>query len=273
MIKPLKLASPTLTSFARSFTVCATLALSLFATTLQAKTVEKTFDVSSGGLLKLETDVGALRIGTHDLNSVIVEVDIDGRDEDKFEVEFDNSGNDVTVTGTKTDKSRGSWNGNRLKVSYSIKVPKEYNLAVDTAGGSIKISDLTGSVDAHTSGGSITLGRVDGLVKIKTSGGSINVDEVTGTINAHTSGGSVNATISKQPTGDSKLTTSGGSITVYLAADIAVDLTAKTSGGRVRSDFDVDGSVKKKSIQGTINGGGPALVLKTSGGSVKVKSL
>jgi hypothetical protein len=252
---------------------CATLALSLLSGFAQARTVEKSFDVSAGGLLKIETDVGALRISAHDSESVKVEVDINGRDEDNMKVNFDSSGNDVSINGVVDRKKNGFFNGRRLKVTYTIKVPKSYNLDVDTSGGSIKISDLNGNVDAHTSGGSISLGHIDGLVNIKTAGGSINVEEVTGTIKAHTSGGSVNATISKQPTGDSKLTTSGGSITVYLAADIAVDLSAKANGGRVRSDFEVDGKVKKKSIQGSINGGGPDLVLKTSGGSVKVNKL
>lgn len=260
MIKPLKLAG------------FATLALSLFASAVQARTIEKSFDVGDGGLLKLETNVGALKIDTHSASTVLVEVEIDGKNEDKMKVSFDNSGNDVTVTGER-ENNNGFWGSNRLKVTYHITVPKNYNLDVDTAGGSIRISDLNGKVDAHTSGGSISLGSIDGLVDINTSGGSINVDEVTGTIRAHTSGGSVTAKISKQPTGDSKLTTSGGSITVYLAPDIAVDLSARTSGGRVRSDFDVNGTTKKKSIRGTINGGGPELVLKTSGGSVRIKEM
>lgn len=264
MIKPLKFAG---------FATCATLALSLFAASVQARTVEKSFDVSEGGLLKLETDIGALRIGSHNKNSVTVEVDIDGSNEDKFKVSFDSSGNDVSING-EAERSGGFFRGhNNLRVTYTIKVPKNYNLDVDTSGGSIKIDDLNGQVDAHTSGGSISLGHIDGLVNVKTSGGSINVDEVTGTIKAKTSGGSINANISKQPTGDSKLKTSGGSVTVYLAEGIAVDLRAKTSGGRVSSDFDVNGTVKKKSIRGTINGGGPELILKTSGGSVRVKKM
>jgi DUF4097 and DUF4098 domain-containing protein YvlB len=115
------------------------------------------------------------------------------------------------------------------------------------------------------------LGKIRGDVDVKTSGGSIRVDEVSGTINAHTSGGSITAIISQQPLGDSRLTTSGGSVSASLAPSIAVDLTASTSGGRVSSEFEVDGSVKKTRITGKVNGGGPKLVLKTSGGSVRIK--
>jgi len=79
--------------------------------------------------------------------------------------------------------------------------------------------------------------------------------------------------MSEQPQGDSRLTTSGGSVTAYLEASIAVDLSASTSGGRVHSQFDINGSVSKKRIDGEVNGGGPRLVLKTSGGSVNIKKL
>jgi hypothetical protein len=253
----------------------ATLALSLFATAAQAKVINKSFDVSSNGLLKLETNVGSLKINTHNDNVVKVEIKIEGKDEDSMNVSFDKSDNNVTIIGERERKGNwGGWgNSSRLRVSYRITVPQNYNLDVDTSGGSIGISDLKGKVDAHTSGGSISLGHIDGLVDVRTSGGSISVDEVTGTIKAHTSGGSVSAKISRQPTGDSKLTTSGGSITVYLADDIAVDLTARTSGGRVHSEFDVNGETSKRSINGTINGGGPKLILKTSGGGVRVKQM
>jgi hypothetical protein len=62
-------------------------------------------------------------------------------------------------------------------------------------------------------------------------------------------------------------------LTAYLAKGIAVDVDASTSGGRVRSEFDVDGRVKRTSIRGRINGGGPELKMKTSGGSVSIKEI
>lgn len=254
----------------------ATLALTLFANPVDAKTIEKSFDVSQGGKLKLETNAGSIRVDSHGDNVVKVVIEVDGDDsddEDNFKVKFDASGSDVTVTGERKNQKRGFWGNNNVRVHYRVTVPMNYNIDVETAGGSIKVKDLNGNVNAHTSGGSIALGQIDGLVDVHTSGGSINVDEVTGTIKAHTSGGSISARISKQPTGDSKLTTSGGSITAYLVENIAVDLTARTSGGRVRSEFDVNGDIDKKSIVGSINGGGPKLVLKTSGGSVQVNKL
>jgi carbon monoxide dehydrogenase subunit G len=117
------------------------------------------------------------------------------------------------------------------------------------------------------------VGNIVGNVELHTSGGSINTDTVTGNLNAHTSGGSINVTIDKQPTEDAKFTTSGGSITAYLISDVQLNISASTSGGRVKSDFDIDGRVKKMSVKGSINGSGPKLTLKTSGGSIKIKEI
>jgi hypothetical protein len=121
-----------------------------------------------------------------------------------------------------------------------------------------------------TSGGSIRIGKVAGEVKAITSGGSIKVKEVKGTINAKTSGGSVTAYISEQPEGDCSLTTSGGSVSAHLAGNIKVYVDAKTSGGTAHSDFSIDGEKSKRKIRGKINGGGPELYLRTSGGGVKI---
>ena len=210
-------------------------------------------------------------------------------------------------------KSFNFWgsNRNRLKVEFLILVPSNYNLDIRTSGGSIYVQDLTGEIDASTSGGSLTfehidgpvfgktsggsitlksckglcdvktsggsikIGEVDGEVIAKTSGGSIKVNEVHGTIDASTSGGSVTAKISEQPKSDCRLTTSGGSVNVYLADNIAVDLDAKTSAGSVYTDFDVTvrGKLKKTSVRGKINGGGPELYLRTSGGSIYINEM
>ncbi len=146
------------------------------------------------------------------------------------------------------------------------------NASVKTSGGSIHIGQVSGDVEAFTSGGTITIKEAQGNVTAKTSGGSIKVKEVAGTINASTSGGSVIAHISRQPESDCSLQTSGGNVEVYLGGGIAVDVDAGTSSGRVECDFDVTvrGKMKKNKLQGKINGGGPELFLRTSGGNVKI---
>lgn len=144
---------------------------------------------------------------------------------------------------------------------------------VKTSGGSISIGEVEGDLIAHTSGGSIKISRAKGKVDAHTSGGRIQVDEVMGAIKARTSGGSVKAYISSQPESDCQLTTSGGTVTVYMTEDIKVNVNARASGGRVYTEFPVtiQGEISKRSLKAKINGGGPELYLRTSGGSVYIK--
>jgi len=254
--------------------IFATLTIALlFISVSQAKpsVQEESFNVNSGGTLAMDSDSGSIEIESHNKNTVEITVQKKGKYIDDFEVTFAQDGNDVKVTGDKL-KSSFNWGGSSY-IKYIVKIPQQYNVDLRTGGGSIELSDLAGKVDAYTSGGSISLGRITGDVEVKTSGGSIKVDDVAGNINAHTSGGSIKAKISKQPTQDCRLTTSGGSIKAYLSPSIAVDLNASTSGGGVSSEIAVQGSMKRSRIKGTINGGGPELYLKTSGGSVSVKEL
>ncbi len=198
---------------------------------------------------------------------------------------------------------------NKLSIKYIVSVPGKYNVDLHTRGGSIHVEDLEGQVltetsggsltfdtidgpiNGHTSGGSIkigeTLGDVDvdtsggsiiidnaqGNVDAKTSGGGIKVHEVSGTINAKSSGGSITAYISREPKSDCRLTTSGGSVTVYLNEGIGVHVNASTSGGRVYTDFPVTikGEISQRDLSADINGGGPELYLRTSGGSIHIK--
>ncbi len=227
------------------------------------------FDVAAGGTLNIDSDAGTIEVASHDEEQVVVKVTRFGSNQEDFIVEVSKSGNDVNIEGDK--KSSWSWNG--PKIRYEVTVPKSYNVNLRTGGGSIDIEDIKGEVEAHTSGGSISLGEITGDVNVKTSGGSIRVEDVAGNIRAHTSGGSIKAKLSKQITDDCKLTTSGGSITAYLNPEMAVDLDAGTSGGSVRTEFSVAGKIKRSSIEGQINGGGPTLKLKTSGGSVTIKEI
>lgn len=230
-----------------------------------------------------------------------------------FDVDIRHSRDDVTIIAEYDRDDRRFWDriGRYVRVRFYITVPKVYNVDLKTSGGSISVDDLEGEVFARTSGGSlefgriigpvegttsggsirlsecksiakvktsggsITIGRVDGEVRAVTSGGSIRVDEVMGAIDATTSGGSVTASISKQPQSNCRLKTSGGGITVYLTEDVGVDLDARTSGGRVRTDFPVTirGEISKRALRAKINGGGPELYLRTSGGSISIKEM
>ncbi len=178
--------------------------------------------------------------------------------------------------GLHFDKIRGAVSGNTSggSVELSECIGKT---RVETSGGSILISNADGEVNIHTSGGSIAIRDVKGKVAADTSGGSINVQTLIGSIDATTSGGSIRAQILGQPGKECRLATSGGSVVVGLTDGVSVDVDAETSGGRVVTDFPVviraQGKLERSALQGKINGGGPLVLLRTSGGNIHIKKI
>jgi hypothetical protein len=204
----------------------------------------------------------------------------------------------------------GSWPP--VQVSFVVTVPTRYNVALKTSGGDLSVSDLDGEVHARTSGGNITLGKISGdvdagtsggnvkltegrgSVKLNTSGGNVTVDHAVGptdldtsggdisigsvenTLNASTSGGNVTARIEGALEGDCYLDTSGGRVRATVSRDAAFNLDASTSGGDVKADgltITIEkGGTGKSRLAGKVNGGGPLLKLRSSGGDIIVET-
>lgn len=218
--------------------------------------------------------------------------------------DYGTSGNDVMITMKwKDDKQPRNAS---LNVRHILVIPARYNLDVRTAGGSILASEINGRVVAHTAGGNIRFGKVNGEIKAHTSGGGVTVEDVagnvdvgtsggsirvgnvegnvaastsgggiklgtvTGEIQGSTSGGSISAELAGQIEQPLKLSTSGGSIKLVVPGDFKADLNASTSGGSVDCELPIQGTIKRSSVNGTLNGGGPKVTLRTSGGSIKV---
>lgn len=296
----------------RPFALLITLVALLPAVTA-ADTVRRSFDVRGDGTLTLDTDIGSIDVRAGSSNQVQVTVEREARsgDDEDFELVFDQSGNDVRIEGNRPDRGWGWSSGNRFKVHFDVEVPAGFSVDLETSGGSIDVAaldgdvdcrtsggnvdldDVGGRVDCRTSGGSIDIGKVSGTVLAKTSGGNIRIDrsggsvvaktsggnivvnEVLGSIEASTSGGNVVATIASQPQADCRLTTSGGGVELTMDESISADLDAKTSGGSVRVDFPVmvQGEISRSNLQAQLNGGGPQIYLRTSGGSIRIRGL
>ena len=146
-----------------------------------------------------------------------------------------------------------------------------------TSGGSIELDAARGAVELKTSGGNITVGQVDGPADLATSGGSIRIESVAGLLRAHTSGGSIRANIAGALRDECSLSTSGGSVRVAVDKAAAFRLDASTSGGGVDAEgltITLEKSNRDRSrLAGVVNGGGPLLKLRSSGGGISVRTM
>ena len=144
-------------------------------------------------------------------------------------------------------------------------------LKARTDGGSVTLQDIGGDLEATANGGSVSVGRVNGKAMVRANGGSVTIDEATDAIDAKAAGGSVAAYISKQPRSDSKLIAEAGNVDLRLPESISVNLDAACSAGRLSSDFSLLGHQDNEHWKGTINGGGPLVMVRASAGNVHIR--
>lgn len=243
--------------------------LFLSAAGAHADTQKRSFEVSSGGRLKIDTDLGSINVRSHGKNVVEVEVATSGSGADRFSVDFDQQGDQVMVRGnyTKGATSFFGW-GNNPRVKFVVMVPERFDVDLETSGGSVAVDDLEGDVRIDTSGGSIDLGKIRGPVRANTSGGSIALESSTSNAELETSGGSIKV---GDVDGFVKADTSGGSIHIARSRG---EVDADTSGGSIRVD-EVMGAIRAETSGGSVK----AYIsqqpqadcrLSTSGGGVTV---
>ena len=143
--------------------------------------------------------------------------------------------------------------------------------SINTSGGSIDVKSGRGRLDARTSGGSIAVHQYVGDTDVKTSGGKLSLENISGKITGRTSAGSIDVSL-VDPVADINLDSSAGSIEVAVPPKAGFDVDAKTSMGKIRTEIPM---LAMKSdddrLQGTLNGGGKALVLRASVGSITIR--
>jgi DUF4097 and DUF4098 domain-containing protein YvlB len=267
------------------------------------RVVEKTFAVQPGATLKVETQGGdiTVRPGTDDEVRIVARQTIRAKSEaeadallEKLELVFNQEGAEVRVSAKYPTRGAGFGSWPPVSMDFEITVPTAINLVLRTSGGDVRVGDLTGRVDVRTSGGDVKLGRIDGTVQAGTSGGDVDLVQATGAADLHTSGGDieietvinmvkaatsggdVSASFVGPLKGDCSLSTSGGDVEVKVAADAVFQLDASTGGGKIKAKglaLTIErGGVGQSRLGGKVNGGGPLLKLRTSGGDIEIES-
>ncbi|HEX4641040.1 MAG TPA: DUF4097 family beta strand repeat-containing protein [Chthoniobacterales bacterium] len=223
----------------------------------------------------------------------------------KLDVQMTKTDNDVKVTVRWTG-SRNDRELRKVHVNFRIAMPRKFNLDLRTVGsariadlegtvkavmrggsiqfhnvtgpvktrtdgGSVTLHDIGGDLEATANGGSVSVGRINGKAMVRANGGSVSIDEATDAIDAKAAGGSVAAYISKQPHGDSKLIAEAGNVELRLPESIAVNIDAACSAGRLSSDFSLLGHADNEHWRGTLNGGGPLLMVRASAGNIYLR--
>ena len=250
--------------------------------------IHETFEVRGGGTLRIYDIRGDVEIESWNKNRVEViefkRMDVSTKDEAetvlrRLQTRYEQRGNTIEIAG---EHRRGDW----VKSNFEIKVPKDFDVDIETSAGDLSIRELAGDVRLKTSGGEIRLTDIDGAVDAKTSGGDIIVINSTDRVTLKTSGGELELqniggpVIARTSGGDIKLTSSEGRVDLHTSGgdieirDAGGDVKAHTSGGEIDID-NTKGAVEIHTSGGDLelrNIGG-SLDASTSGGDIRGRSI
>ncbi len=176
-----------------------------------------------------------------------------------------------------------------LTIDYEITLPRNSDIDASTGSGDIESQDVGAGVKAgsgsgsvrirgahgaatlHTGSGDIELEEAgSGAISARTGSGSIRLRNIDGSLEAHTGSGDIEAT--GHITGDSSVDTGSGSVRLGIGNE-GYTLDAHTGSGSIRTaqPLTVSGTLDRRSVTGSVNGGGPTLRIRTGSGDIEIR--
>jgi hypothetical protein len=211
--------------------------------------------------LGIETDVGSITVTGADVAdcNITAEITVKARTQEKAralaeetKIELERSGDKLSIKAVKPAglKKRS------LVVDFKIIAPKRLKLDCSTHVGAVKVSDISGRIEASANVGSVICRRVVADLNAKSNVGSIEVEY------ADTAPAACNA----------EMTTNVGSIEFAAPPQLSAQVNASTNIGSIKTakPITVVGKVGK-SMKGTIGSGEGKVRLTTNIGSIEIK--
>lgn len=180
-------------------------------------------------------------------------------------------------------------------------------VVIRTQSGAIEAMQLGGTAALTSGSGSVTVDRVAGALTVTTNSSSVNARSAGGDVRVRTSSGSVDATLTGDgdadvetgssairlsgargavsaatrsgrvslqgvPGRDWRVSTGSGSVDIAAEPSAAFTLDARSGSGSVKVlGATVQGSVSKRTVVGSIAGGGPQVTVACRSGSIVVR--
>jgi DUF4097 and DUF4098 domain-containing protein YvlB len=273
----------------------ALLATGLFAATVHADDYTKSFTISNRANVRVDTGDGSVVVITSDTKEVEFRVEYQGYVLEKsLHIESNQHGDEVELIARIPHGFHISL-GTMRRLHIEVRMPRDADLQVRTGDGSIKVNNVSGTIDLHSGDGAIAGGSLKGSVRIHTGDGSIEVSDLDGKCDASSGDGRIRLSgrfdVLSAKSGDgsvgvealrgSKLesswsiTSGDGGIDVALPADLPANIEASSGDGRITTDIPItmEGVISKSRVHGKMNGGGSTLTIHTGDGSIHLKQV
>lgn len=137
------------------------------------------------------------------------------------------------------------------------------------------VQTKAGSYDIDSNSGGITLDGVKGSLKAQTDFGNItieNAEEVTLDLKTGSGGIEFSGSLGKGP---HSVQSDFGGVSLTLPADSALNVELKTDFGSISTDIPITitGDTQKNQQNGTMNGGGEELFVRTNNGPIEITAI
>ncbi|MBZ5608813.1 MAG: DUF4097 domain-containing protein [Acidobacteriia bacterium] len=235
------------------------------ASAADSKSVNRTVALSSTGSVHLDTFKGSVQVTTWDRPEVEINARIEAAGSsatdrslfDATEIEIDSSGDSLRIATRYLRSCCNDISGTNPGVVYSIRMPRTARLSIHDRRSDLQIRDLSAALDINTHRGATRIERLRGPLYLTTHRGDAHIDFAAFT-------------------GASRVETHRGSIQLRLPKDSRFELHAQLDRrSSIESDFPVMAHLSRHSggdVEGTVNGGGPALRLSTERGRIRVEA-
>jgi hypothetical protein len=244
------------------------------------KIVHLSMPLSPSTSFETQTHNGSITIKGSDVADCNVVATIVARartEEDAFElaeqtqVSFERMGENLVL---KIKRPQNLVNRS-VGVSLDCIVPNQVDLKLGSHNGAVKISDITGRIDATTHNGKVTVENITGDIKLVTHNGGVHCEQITGDAELRTHNGSVKVQYSGSAESDCDISivTHNGGIELNAPVNYSARVNASTHNGSINTDLPitVTGKVSKNKLTGTIGDGDGELSLETHNGSIKIR--
>jgi hypothetical protein len=244
---------------------------------------EETRDLPTVGTRKvsIKTDNGFVRVRPADpgVDTIHIRAEIRATGSSAAEAQECLEAIEITtpVSGTDDATQEISWawreprrSGWRAAVSFTVTMPHQLDLAVDTENGQIDVVGTTGACDAHTENGAVRVVAAEDEVQVQTSNGSITVDSPAEEVRLRTTNGAINARLTNAHQVSGTVKTENGGIKLSLGKETGTVINARTSNGRIRSSLSLSDFERKgrTNLSGKYAGGGELLSIETHNGGI-----
>lgn len=270
---------------------CITFLVVLSAVSLaQSKNFNRTVDFAAGGDLRVNTDVGTVKITSWERNQVEVIARIAGRENsdvsadymrravEATEIEIFGSGNRVTIKANYDDVPYESkWGGrNRVipRIEWEIRAPRRANIDLDTDRSEAEVRGFEGRHSLKTDRSPLRVEDMSGDIRLDIDRGNTSrFSNVRGSLQVEAD--RTHLSFDRlQLTGDSRIEIDRGDIEMRMASSqgfqISMNKERRTS---LQSDFPITtNNFSEDRIEGSINGGGPRLAIQADRGKVHLRN-